>query len=344
MATGIREAEELEITRVEKVLMLALVVFLLIGAFWTLEHMDNLVPVPVLSRAADSEYRTSYDGELAIDRPRQAGAPIEETLGIPPLQRKVDKLTAIVDNRAAALQGATRAVREADRKYQFGREEFRTGIEAGRRTAAQDSAYLAARHKYESAIAGRDAAQVALNRAQADLDVQVKLLEPLKSKAYRFYEKRNHRRDLLLFFLHFSYAGVCFWASWRLWKIGRAAQWRFLSILTALVTTSVIQLMFLAFRYCWELLQGLAQLGVAVLGSVGCILAIMALKRYVFNPERLARARLAGRSCPNCNTQFDPGQAYCWDCGRALLEPCPHCGAPHLRHSVHCASCGGTVG
>ncbi|HEY3411416.1 MAG TPA: zinc ribbon domain-containing protein [Armatimonadota bacterium] len=340
MATGIRESEELEITRVEKVLMLGLVVFLLIGALWALEHMDNLVPQPVLSRTAYQSEYYGYDGRWAGDRPRESGPPIEDAVGIPPVRARVEKLQHVVNVRRAQLDRANAVVREADRQYQFGREEFRTGIEAAQRTGAQEAAYRRARALYERAIAVRNAAKAALAKAEADLAGPQGQLTALEKKAGQIYSKRTHQRDIILFVLHFAFAGVCFWISWSLWRWGRNTQWRFLTILTALLTASVIQLIFLAFRYCWEIFQGLAQLGVALLGSVGCILAIVALKRYVFNPERLARSRLAGRCCPNCSTRFEPGQAYCWDCGRSLQETCEHCGVNRLRYAPHCGNCG----
>jgi hypothetical protein len=344
MATGIREAEELEVTRVEKVLMLGLVVFLLIGAFWALERMDNLVPQPVMTRTTYSSGGYDYDGGWAGNRRREQAPPIEETVGIPPVRARVEKLQMGVNVRRMQLDRANAAVREADRKYQFGREEFRTGIEAARRTGAQQAEYQQGRALYTQSIASRDAAKAALAKAETELADPRKQLTALENKAWKIYTRRTHQRDLLLFVLHFAYAGACFWVSWRLWRWGRNSQWRFVSVMTAMLTASVIQLVFLAFRYCWELLQGLAQLGVALLGSVGCILAIVALKRYVFNPERLARARLAGQCCPNCSTRFEPGQAYCWDCGRGLTEPCTHCGAMRLRHAPHCSVCGQPAG
>lgn len=340
MAAGIREAEELEITRVEKGLMLGLVVFLLIGAFWALEHMDYMVPQPVLTRTVYSGRGYEYDGRWASERPREQMPPIDEELGIPPVRARVEKLQRVVNVRRAAVEHANAAVREADRKYQFGREEFRTGIESALRTRAQQDDYQLARAVYLRTIALRDSASVALNKAKADMAGPSKELDALTVRAQKIYDRRTNQRDLLLFVLHFAYAGVCFWVSWRLWKVARNAQWRFLSVLTALLAASVIQLIFLAFRYCWELLQGLAQLGVAFLGSVGCILAIVALKRYLYNPERLAKSRLAGRCCPNCSTPFAPDQAYCWDCGRSLLEACAHCGAQRLRYAPHCGNCG----
>lgn len=131
--------------------------------------------------------------------------------------------------------------------------------------------------------------------------------------------------------------------AWWAWITGRRAQWRFLTVLTAFLAFAGLQLVFLAFRYCWELLSNIAQLGVSALGSAGCVIALVALKRYVFSPERVGRARLAAHGCPHCSTPFAGGQPRCWGCGRPLLDACPRCGAPHLRFAPHCSACGEAV-
>lgn len=46
MASGYRETEDLEITRVERLLLVGLVVFLLIGGLWVLDQMEGIVPQP----------------------------------------------------------------------------------------------------------------------------------------------------------------------------------------------------------------------------------------------------------------------------------------------------------
>ena len=73
MANGYREVEELEVTRVEKALVIGLVVFLLIGGLWMFERMDRLILRPVLSA-----------GEYSVAGVTLTEPPIEDELGVPP--------------------------------------------------------------------------------------------------------------------------------------------------------------------------------------------------------------------------------------------------------------------
>ncbi|MBW3622090.1 MAG: hypothetical protein KY468_01615 [Armatimonadetes bacterium] len=330
---GYREVEELEMTRVEKMLVVGLVVFMLIGGFWVLNRIETLVPKPVLSQ-------DHYVPEgIPIQKP-----PIEEELGIPALRKQVERLQSEYQQRANVLSSRREAYEEAENAYQFRREEFRTAIEAGRATPALEAAHQQAREVRSQRLKEKEVAERRVQATRAQLKAPKSRLEALENRARRILEGRERTRNLILLALNFLFAGTMFFLSWKAWQRARRAQWRYLSLLTAWFTASVILLIFLTFRYCWEiLLQNYTLLGVSLIGIVGCSLAIIALKRYVFSPERVARNRLAARACPNCSTPFTDGQEHCWDCGRPLLEPCPHCGKPHLRYAPHCSHCGREV-
>jgi hypothetical protein len=333
MPNGYREVEELEMTRVEKMFVLGLIVFLLIGGFWMLGQIETLVPEPIVSK---NDYRSS---NAIVQK-----VPIEDELGIPPLRSEVERLQKDADQRQSVMSSRERTFQEADSAYRFRREEYRTAMEAGRVAPTQVAAYQQTRKLRDSKEAEYRQARKAYDTAAARLKGPQKRLSDLQNRAWKVFNQRSQTRNLILFALHFLYAGAVFFLSWKAWQWGRREQWRFLSLLTALLTASVIQLVFLAFRYCWELvLKDFALLGIALVGIIGCSLALVALKRYVLSPERIARNRLAAHSCPNCSTPFRDGQTYCWDCGRPLLDPCPHCGQPHLRYAPHCDHCGNEV-
>lgn len=331
--TGYREVEEIEMTRVEKMFVLGLIVFLLIGGFWVLNRIETLIPKPVLSAT-----RYIEDG-VPIRKP-----PIEEELGIPPLRKQVERLQSEYQQRANVLSSRREAYEEAENAYQFRREEFRTAIEAGRATPALETAHQQAREARSLRLKEKEVAERRVQATRAQLKAPKNRLDELENRARRILEQRERTRSLILLALHFLFAGTAFLLSWKAWRWGHRIRWRYLSLLTALLTASVIQLVFLTFRYCWELvLQHYAMLGTSLIGIIGCTLAIVALKRYVLSPERVARNRLAAHACPNCSTPFESGQAHCWDCGRPLQEPCPHCGEPHLRYAPHCRHCGREV-
>jgi ABC-type Fe3+-siderophore transport system permease subunit len=332
MQQGYRDVEDIEITRVEKFLIFSLVIFLLIGGFWLLSQIESLVPQPVMSQN-DSRYAAITHGPA-----------IEDELGIPPLKREVEGLQKVANNRQQTLSMRTQAFESADRAYQYRREEYRTGLEAGHPDPDKLATYNASRQSRSRRLTEMQAAQKEVNLASGRLKTPQKRLDELQKTAYKLYDQRNRTRNLILFGLHFFYAGLTFLFAWKTWQRARQVHWRFLSLVTALLAASILQLIFLVFRYCWELfLQEYTLLGISVLGTVGCTLAIVALKRYLLNPERVAQNRLAAHDCPHCSTHFDPGQAHCWSCGWLLMEPCPHCGKPHLRMTPHCENCGQIV-
>jgi hypothetical protein len=129
--------------------------------------------------------------------------------------------------------------------------------------------------------------------------------------------------------------------AWILWQLGRRRRWQYQTIFSAFFIASVLQLVFLLFRYCWELfLEDYAALGISILGTVVCILAIIAIKRWLFSPERLAEVRLAGHRCAICSTPFTDSQTHCWHCGKPLVEKCQTCGGGRLLYAPYCGNCG----
>jgi hypothetical protein len=329
MTTGYREIEEFEMTRIEKLLLCGLVVFLLVGMFWVLDRTEELIPRPIL---------TAQQREYGAIPP--TGQPIEEELGVPAAKAQADRQQVIVDRRETELKKRETAYQDANQAYLFKREEYRTAMEAGKSNARLSADYAAARDAYEQRLADWKEARSAAESARAKYDSLSNRLDSLRKEAQKLYDQRNRSRDLWLFLIRFGYSSLLILIGWFAWNRARTARWRYLSIITAYLAASVLQLIFLLFRYCWELLADVAQLGVSVIGVIACVAAIVALKRYLFSPERVARARLSAHACPHCSAPFESGQSHCWDCGRPLTEPCPSCGASRLRYAPFCSHCG----
>jgi hypothetical protein len=328
MANGYPEIEDQEGTRIEKVLLAALVAFLLVGGFWALSRIEGYFPEPVL---------TSYE---YLDQ-RILTVSVEEELGVNSVRGRVERLQRIANNRRTSLAKAVAAEAKAGEAYRFRREEYRTAMQAGNVTESQRSAYDSSRIAYQHAKEAIAPLQMASDEAEKGMAREDLALRAAQQRARDVFDSRSFQRNIRLFAFHFSFAGMCLGVSWILWQAGRRRRWRYLTILTALFTASVLQLLFLLFRYCWELfLEDYAALGISLLGTALCILAIVGIKRWLFSPERLAQARLADRRCTVCATPFSESQTHCWNCGRPLVERCQSCGANRLLFAPHCGSCG----
>lgn len=335
MATGYPEVEQQEGTRLEKFLLAALVAFLLVGGFWALSRIEDRFPQPVLrSYPADA-----YNG--GTSEGRTLG--VEDELGVTAIRNRLQQLQQVADNRHATLEKVRAAQRKADEDYKFRREEYRTAMQAGHASAAQRTAFESSRSAYQAATARIAPAQAESDAASKSLDSGQAELNAAAKRAEAVFDERTFHRNLKIFGYHFGYAGACLGLSWILWQLGRKKRWRYQTILSAFFISSILQLLFLLFRYCWELfLDDYALLGVSVLGAIVCILAIVGIKRWLFSPTRLALARLDSRRCPYCATSFAETQTHCWHCGQALREDCVSCGASRLILASHCGNCGAT--
>jgi hypothetical protein len=330
MGSSYTEVEEQERTRIEKVLLFALVSFLLVGGFWSLGRIGEFFPVPILSSS-----------QLQVNSSATTDVGIEEEVGVPAVRARVEKLQEIANNRQATLSRAQEAQHKAEKAYEFRREEYRTAMEAHRATGSQQSAFEASREALRTAAAATGPARREAETADAALKQGQRQLSAIEERASAILQARASERSLKVFAATFGFASGCLGLSWIAWQAGRRRRWRYQTILTALFTAAVLQLLFLLFRYCWELfLQDYATLGIAALGTIVCILALVGIKRWLFSPERLAEARLAKQACPSCSTPFSESQQYCWHCGHLLVEPCHNCGESRLRFAPHCGRCG----
>jgi hypothetical protein len=332
MSNAYPEVEMQEGTRIERVLLVALVAFLLVGGYWALDRIESRFPEPQLESFSQTDVH---------DRPENTATSVEDELGVPPIEARVAKLQAAYDNRNAAITKFRTAEQKQRTTYEFRREEYRTAMEAHNPANSQRDAFAKARAAYQDAAAKVVPAQRVVDGALKELRAGQKALNAAKERARDIYNARVQDRNVKLFGYHFSFAGACLGISWLLWQAGRARRWRYQTILTAMFTASVIQLLFLLFRYCWGIfVEEYAVLGVSVLGTTICILAIIAIKRWLFSPERISEARLAARCCPMCSTPFVESQTHCWHCGHQLTDTCPVCGSSKLRHTPHCGHCG----
>ena len=99
------EHEALEVTRLEKVLAAGLVLFMLIGGAWVLGRLGRI------PRAPDS-------------------SALMERHGIPPLEQELSRLNEMLAVADRGYREARSRADEAQREYEFRREEYRTRLDA----------------------------------------------------------------------------------------------------------------------------------------------------------------------------------------------------------------------
>lgn len=315
--TTLDDIEELETTRAEKVLAVGLVVFLLVGAFWLLARLGEL------PRRPDYDAIRARHGLEQVDREYRAQ------------QALVERADETVRARRAELDAA-------QREYEFRREEYRTALDRG-----VDDPALKARH--EQARAAFERAQRDLELAEAVLQAARERFAPVEAEqrnrwqqAQGEFEAAQRRYELILAAIRFGFVVPAFLGSIALWQRMRRRRSRHLVIGTATLAAGTILMISLFGQYAWRFLQDLVTPFISLIGSAASILAIVAIKRYVFRPERVVRARLRRHQCPHCGFPVPPGAGYarCPDCGGALREPCPACGADRPVLAAHCPACG----
>jgi len=58
--------------------------------------------------------------------------------------------------------------------------------------------------------------------------------------------------------------------------------------------------------------------------------------------KRAAPARLK-LACPDCGQPYQPGDAFCAECGASLADTCPQCGTFYRPGDAFCAHCGAAL-
>ncbi|NPV71828.1 MAG: hypothetical protein HPY55_14530 [Firmicutes bacterium] len=308
------EIEQVETGRVERILAVGMVVFLLIGGVWTLNRMSSLVPHPDMP-AIEAKHGTAKHNDT-LNRLRLE-------------LQEADRLYAEEADRLAKSQAA----------YEFRREEYRVLLESGKANDAAKSAWELAREDYEAALTRRDVAVTVRDRARGALADEERAENEKRRLVFNEYESAVRLRELKLFLLRCAYTLPVFILALTLWQRMRRTGSRHLILATAFLAFATIQAVVVAAQYSYHLLRGYMQLAVSLAGTVLTAFGLVALRRYVLNPERLARSRLKRGQCPHCGFPRTAGK-YCVSCGGIIEGACPNCGNPRPVNAPHCPSCG----
>jgi hypothetical protein len=313
VALAYDEQEQIEITRAEKLLAFGLVLFLLIGGLW------------VMNRAAEIPVQPDYDQ-------------MQQEYGLASLREELGQFRQDWQRAHEAYQEDKGILNQARVEYEFRREEYRTALDAGIANAQKLAAYEEARRKL--AVAEQElglSEQVLKNQAARLAEVE----QGFDAKQEQFYQEwgaAQNRYEFQLFMIRFVFAGLTLVLSVLLWQRMRQKRSRYLVIGTSVLGFGILQLVFLLGFYAWHFLQNYAQLLISVAGTLVTVAGLVALRRYVFNFERLARMRLHRSQCPYCG--FACVGAYCPSCGKQALSACDGCGNLRPILLPVCPACG----
>jgi RNA polymerase subunit RPABC4/transcription elongation factor Spt4 len=309
------EHEMGELTRAEKVLALGLVLFLLLGGLWALRQLQELVARPDYGAIA---------ARLGLEELRRELQLQEQELGLR------DRQWRDLDLEATRLRV----------EYEFRREEYRTALDAGRLDPELQAAYERARGEFERAQERAQAAAAFLQRTRDPVEAARARVWQLESQVHEEYARQHRTYELKVFLLRLLYVGpVLALAVWG-WHQLRSKSSQLLIIATAFMGFAVLQAVIMVTSYAWGLFRHVAQLVVSIGGSAVTIAGIVALRRYVFNPARVQRARARRGLCPRCGFSVHRDLCYCPDCGEQVSEVCSSCGKLRPVGLRVCPVCG----
>jgi hypothetical protein len=295
------DVEDIQTTKSEKLLAVVLAAFLLIGAIWTYQKLDDWVA----ERVAPVEVQLSPADQAAIDR-----------------------------NAAASqrLSAAQTQLLQAQSDLEFRREAYRTALDAGRPAEDLEAQYEAAQQQLARAEDEVGAAQmeVASTRQAAEAAYQ---------RQQELYSERVDHHELVAFLLRLGLVlGLLGFGYWLLARLRRARS-RYFPVALAVVGTAGILALVMAGDYITDYVDPVA-LGPLVLAAAGIgltLAAFAALQRYL--ARRVPFRRVRKHECPFCG--YPVGQNdHCEGCGREVIAQCATCAQPRRVGTLHCGACG----
>jgi hypothetical protein len=293
--------DEVEVTRSEKLLAVALVVFLLIGGVWAYTKIDDIGGSPY--RSPDTYFTPAERAAVA----RSAAA-----------SRRVGEASA--------------AEARARQDLELAREAYRTALDAGKTAPALARAYRAAQREF-------DGAHTQAVNAQAELAAARPAANDAYRRAGEEALEATRQSELVTFLLRLAFLLVSLaFAYWLLVRLRRANS-RYLPVGFAFVGAGAVLALVMSADYFTDYID-VQQLGPLVLSLVGIALTLAAfwwLQRYL--ARRIPQRRVRKGECPFCGYPVRGGE-HCEGCGRMVVGECTTCHEPRRVGTFHCAACG----
>lgn len=309
------QGEEVEVTRAEKILAAAFVLFLLTGGVRILGELREVPAKPEI-------------------------ATFEEHYGIPELRRNLSELGIVVQSSEEAYRRAQEEYLRAKEEYLFKREEYRTRIEEDSLDEKLKQEYEQARQSYETALRNRDVAKENLEAARGSLAELKKEHSLRREKVIKDYGAAKRIYELKVLVLRLGFALPLFIASIYVSQRARQGRSRYAVHANSFMAFSILLLFYMLIEFTW---RSFHVIGVSAIGALATGAALAYLKKEYLTFERLAKTRLSQRRCPYCSFPFEMGDAYCINCGQGLTESCEKCGSPRSRFASYCHNCGAKI-
>ena len=295
------DVEEIEITRMEKLLAVVLTAFFLIGGVWVYTKIDDI---------GRSEYRP----------PQAYFTPAEQVA------------VARAGEAHQRLARAETAAQEARQDLELAREAYRTALDAGRAAPELEDAYRDSQRRF-------DAAQVEAQTARAEAATAQPAADAAYRRAGEEALEASRQSELVTFVLRLalllSVLGLGYWLLIRLRRSGS----RYLPVAFAFVGFAALLALVMAGDYLTDHID-VQQLGPLFLSLAGIALTLTAfwwLQRYLGRRVPLRRVRKG--ECPFCGYPVRAGE-HCEGCGRVVVGECTTCHEPRRVGTFHCAACG----
>lgn len=303
------DVENLKTSGAEKLLAVVLAVFLLIGAVWTYENIDDAI-------GGDE---SGYYGNVYRD------------------QDPIDAQAVRTENQArSGVYKAERQVRTATREVEFTREAYRTELETGSgATAATLTDYRNAQAKLEVQEKELAAAKDEAAAAQPAANVARQHISELRQTAAG--DTRNDDRIVfaLRLILVLGMLGIGYWVLGQV----RHRRSRLLPLVLAEIGAAAALAFFMAGDYLWDLevFSDLGPLAISFAGVALTIVAFIALQRYL--AKLIPQRRVRRHECPFCGYPARDN-SMCEGCGRRVKGDCSTCHEPRRVGTAHCGACG----
>jgi len=302
---------EVETSAAEKVLAFVLAVFILIGAGWAYDKLDEVAQPEVSIHQPNAALRDGAE-QAAIDRNREA---------------------------FGEVRAARRDSREATRQLELRREAYRTALDAGEPSAELQAEYEAAQVRLAAASRDLKVANAAEERTHPAAAAAEARTEERRddARAERLDEESKH--DWIVFFLRLALVIGLLAASYRLLIRLRSRNSRYLPAALALTGATTVMAILMAGEYAgsYLALDEVGPLAISIAGIALTLAAFVALQRFL--AKRIPARRVRRGECSFCGFPLR-GTPHCEGCGRAAVASCSSCQRDRRVGAPRCGFCG----